>query len=166
MNNRRLEKTAPSVLQVKMFPNLTVYSSLAAENQWTVTLVKQEKIDSRGQTVLRKRQVVCTGAETESLKKYHFKNIFNCIMCMKEKMQRMNLTPLPTPKRSVPVQVPLNNENVPKEIKQLMEQGYVDSVTFYGMEYGMKASYTVAYKKQDRNSHYTTYEFFIVDPQN
>ena len=36
----------------------------------TVTLVKDEKIDSRGQTVLRKQQVVCTGAEIESFKKY------------------------------------------------------------------------------------------------
>ena len=51
---------------------------------------------------------------------------------MKEKMQRMNLTPLPMPKRSVPVQVPLNDDNLPKEIKQLVEQGCVDSVTYYG----------------------------------
>ena len=84
-------------------------------------------------------------------------------MSMKEKMQRMNLTPLPMPKRSVPVQVPLNDDNLPKEIKQLVEQGCVDSVTYYGMEYGMKASYTVVYKKEGKNSHYTTYEFFIVD---
>ena len=50
--------------------NLVVYSCLAAENQLTVTIVKEEKIDSRGQTVLRKQQVVCTGAEIESFKKY------------------------------------------------------------------------------------------------
>ena len=84
-------------------------------------------------------------------------------MSMKEKMQRMNLTHLPMPKRSVPVQVPLNDDNLSKEIKQLVEQGCVDSVTYYGMEYGMKASYTVVYKKEGKNSHYTTYEFFIVD---
>ena len=84
-------------------------------------------------------------------------------MSMKEKMQRMNLTPLPMPKRSVPVQVPLNDENLPAEIKQLVEQGCVDSVTYYRMEYGMKASYTVAYKKEDKDSHFTTYKFFIVD---
>ena len=70
---------------------------------------------------------------------------------------------LPIPKLSVPVQVPLNDENLPKEIKQLVEQGFVDSVTYYGMEYGMKASYTLAYKKEDKNSHYTSYEFFVVD---
>ena len=67
------------------------------------------------------------------------------------------------PKRSVPVQRPLNDDNLPKEIKQLVEKGCVDSVTYYGMEYGMKASYTVVYKKEDKNSHYTTYEFFIAD---
>ena len=40
---------------------------------------------------------------------------------------------LPMPERSVPVQVPLSDENLPKEIKQLLEQGCVDSVTYYGM---------------------------------
>ena len=65
------------------------------------------------------------------------------------------------PKRSVPVLVPLNDENLPAEIKQLVEQGCVDSVTYYGTEYGMKASYTVAYKKEDKD--FTTYIFFIVD---
>ena len=70
MNNRRLEKTAPSVLQVNLSPTLIVYSCLTAETQLSVTLVKEEKIDSRGQTVLRKQQVVCTGAEIESFKKY------------------------------------------------------------------------------------------------
>ena len=45
-----------------------VYSCLTAENQLSVTLVKEEKVDSRGQTVLRKQQVVCTGAAIESFK--------------------------------------------------------------------------------------------------
>ena len=70
MNNHRLEKTAPSVLQVTLSPNLIICSCLAVENQLTVTLVKEQKIDSGGQTVLRKQQVVCTGAEIESFKKY------------------------------------------------------------------------------------------------
>ena len=65
------------------------------------------------------------------------------------------------PKRSVVlVQVPLNDENLPQEIKQLVEQGCVDSGTYYGMESGMKASYTVAYKEEDKNSEHTTYGFF------
>ena len=80
-------------------------------------------------------------------------------MSMKEKMERLNLTLLLMPKRSVPVQVPLNEENLPEEIRPPVEQGCVDSVTYYGMEYGVKASCTVAYKKEDKNSHFTTYEF-------
>ena len=79
-------------------------------------------------------------------------------------MQRMNLTPLHMPKQSVPVQVPLNDDNLPKEIKQLVEQGCVDSVTYYGMEYGIKTSYTVFFtKKEGKMSHFTTYDFFIAD---
>ena len=49
--NRRLEKPAPSLLQVNLSPNLTVYSCITPENQLTVTLIKEEKIDTRGQTV-------------------------------------------------------------------------------------------------------------------
>ena len=94
MNNRRLEKTAPSVLQVNLSPNLIAYSCLAAENELTGTLVKEEKIDSRGKTVLRKQQVVCTGVEIESFKKYlSFKKIFNCIISMKEKKARNESNP-------------------------------------------------------------------------
>ena len=68
--NRRSEKAAPSLLQVNLSPNLVVYSCIADENQLTVTFFKEEKVDNRGQTVLRKHQVVCTGAEIEAFKKY------------------------------------------------------------------------------------------------
>ena len=50
----------------------------------------------------------------------------------------------------------LNDENPPEKNMQIVEQGRVDSVTYYGMEFGMKASQTVAYKKEDKNSHYAT----------
>ena len=68
--NRLSEKAAPFLLQVNLSPNLVVYSCIADENQLTVTFVKEEKVDSRGQTVLRKQQIVCTGAEIEAFKKY------------------------------------------------------------------------------------------------
>ena len=84
-------------------------------------------------------------------------------MSMKEKMQRMNLTPLPMPKRSVPVQVPLNDESLPDDIKQVVREGKVDSIVYHEKDCGVKASYTVTYKKGDANSKYTTYEFFIVE---
>ena len=51
-------------------PNLTVYSCIALDNQLTAPLVKEEKIDSRGQTILRKQQILCGGAEREAFKKY------------------------------------------------------------------------------------------------
>ena len=70
MNNRRLEKTAPSVLRVNLSPNLIVYSYVTAEDQLSVTVVKGGKVDRWGRTVLSKQQVVCTGAEIESSKKY------------------------------------------------------------------------------------------------
>ena len=84
-------------------------------------------------------------------------------MSMKEKMQRMNLTPLPMPKRSVPVQVPLSDESLPDDIKQVVREGRVDSIVYREKDCGVKASYTVTYKKADANSKYTTYDFFIVD---
>ena len=68
--NRRSEKAAPSLLQVNLSPNLVVHSCIADENQLTVTFVKEEKVDSRGQTVLRKQQIFCTGADLEAIMKY------------------------------------------------------------------------------------------------
>ena len=68
--NRRSEKAAPSLLQVNLSPNLVVYSCIADGNQLTVTFVEEEKVESRGQTILRKQQIVCTGAEIEAFEKY------------------------------------------------------------------------------------------------
>ena len=67
---RHVEKATPSVLQVNLSPNLTVCSCIASDNQLTVTFLKEEKIDSRGQTILRKQQISCNTAEIETLKKY------------------------------------------------------------------------------------------------
>ena len=155
MNNRRLEKTAPSVLLMNLSPNSIVYSCLAAENQLTVTLVKEEKFDSRGRTVLRKHQVVCNGAKIESLKKYLSLLEYFQLYHVYERENAKNESNLFTyAEVSVPVQVPLNDENLPEDIWHLIEQGCVDSVTYYGMEYGLKASYTVAYKRGQKLSLY------------
>ena len=69
MKNCRLEKIASSVLPVKLFPNLIVYSCLTDENQLNATIVTEEKADSRGQIFLRKEQVVRTIAEIEYFNK-------------------------------------------------------------------------------------------------
>ena len=68
--SRRLEKSTPSLLQVNLTQNLTVYGYITAEDQLTVTFVKEEKINTRGQTVLRKQHVTCTDTKIEVLKKY------------------------------------------------------------------------------------------------
>ena len=68
--SRREEKANPSVLQVKLYPNLTVRNCIAIDNQSRVTFLKEEKIDPRGQTILRKQQILCNTAEIQTLKKY------------------------------------------------------------------------------------------------
>ena len=65
-----MEKVAPSVLQVNFSPCLTVCSCITNDNQITLSLVKEKKIDSRGQSILRKQQILCNIAEVETLKKY------------------------------------------------------------------------------------------------
>ena len=68
--NRRVEKVAPSVLQVNLSPSLTVCSCITNDNQITLSLVREENIESRGQSILRKQQILCNLAEIETLKKY------------------------------------------------------------------------------------------------
>ena len=69
-SSRRVEKAAPSVLQVNLSPSLTVCSYITNDNQLTLTLLKEEKIESRGQNILRKQQILCHTKEIETLKKY------------------------------------------------------------------------------------------------
>ena len=100
--NRRSAKAAPSLLQMNLSPNIVVYSCKADENQLTVTFVKKEKVDSRGQTVLRKQQIVCTGAEIEAFKKYlSLLEYFHLYHVFGREMRKLKLTPLPMPKRAV-----------------------------------------------------------------
>ena len=68
--SRRFEKAAPSVLQVNLSPILNICSYITNDNQLTLTLLKEEKIQSRGQNLLRKEQILCNTKEIEMLKKY------------------------------------------------------------------------------------------------
>ena len=45
--SRRVEKAAPSVLQVHLSPSLTVCSYITNDNHLTLTFLKEEKIESR-----------------------------------------------------------------------------------------------------------------------
>ena len=81
-------------------------------------------------------------------------------MSLQQKMRKLKLTPLPTPKWPAPDQVPLDDDNLPDEIKMLVSEGKVQSIVYYGRVCGMQANYKVTYKKDDKDSRYTTYEFF------
>ena len=58
-------------------------------------------------------------------------------MSLQQKMRRLKLTPLPTPKWPAPVQVPLPlyDDNLPDEIKMLVSEGNVESIVYYGSGY-------------------------------
>ena len=159
-----MEKATPSVLQANLSPNLTECSCIASDNQLTVIFLKEEKMDSRGQTILKKQQILCNTAEIETLKNiFHCWSTFKCIMSLREKMKKLKLTPLPTPKYPVPVPVPLDDESLPDEIKEVVREGKVESIVYYGNDYGFQANYKVKYKKEDKNSEPITYELFMVD---
>ena len=68
--SHRVEKAVPSVLQVTISPSLTVCSYILNDNQLTLTLLKEEKKESRGQNILRKQQILCNTKEKKTLKKY------------------------------------------------------------------------------------------------
>ena len=149
--NCRLEKPAPSLLQVNLSPNLTVYSCITPENQLTVTLIKEEKIDTRGQTVLRKQQIVCAGAEIEAFKKYlSLLEYFQLYHVFTRENERLKLTPLPTPKRAVPVLMSLDDEILPDDIKQLIKENNVESIVFRDKQDSMNANYTITYKQETK----------------
>ena len=73
-------------------------------------------------------------------------------MSLQQKIRKLKLTPLPTPKWPAPVQVPLDDDNLPDEIKMLVGEGNVESIVYYGSCYGMQANYKVTYKKDDKDS--------------
>ena len=66
-------------------------------------------------------------------------------------------------KSPTPVQVSLDDESLPDEIKQVVSRGNVKSIVYYAKDYGMQSNYKVTYKKEDKDSRYTTYEFFMVE---
>ena len=84
-------------------------------------------------------------------------------MSLQEKMRRQKLTPLPMHKSPTPVQVSLDDESLPEEIKQVVSKGNVESIVYYAIDCGMQSNYKVAYKKEGKDSRYTTYEFFMVE---
>ena len=84
-------------------------------------------------------------------------------MSLQGKMRRLKLTPLPIHKSPAPVQVSLDDESLPEDIKEVVSKGNVESIVYYAKDCGMQSNYKVTYKKEDKDSRYTTYEFFMVE---
>ena len=130
--SRRVKMAASSVLQVNLSPILTVCSYITNDNQLTLTLLKEEKIESQRQNILRKQQILCNTKEIVTLKKdLSLFEYFHCTMLLQQKMRKLKLTLLPTPKWPAPVQVHLDDDNLPDEIKILVSEGNVESLVYY-----------------------------------
>ena len=78
-------------------------------------------------------------------------------------MQRLKLTPLPMPKRAVPVLMSLDDETLPKEIKQRVKENDVETIVFRDKVDSINANYTITYRNDDKDSEYVMYEIYIVE---
>ena len=76
-------------------------------------------------------------------------------------MQRLTLTPLPMPKPEVPVLMSLDDESLPKEIKQRVQENDVESIVFRDKRDSINANYTITYRNDDKDSEYLLYEIFF-----
>ena len=130
------------------------------ENQLTATFFKEEKVDSRGQTVLRKQQIVCTGAEIEAFKKHL--SLFEYFQLYQEKMRKLKLTPLPMPKPAEPVLMPLKDKSLPAEIRRRIEKNNVQSIVFREKTDRVNANYTITFINDNQNSQFVSYEIYIM----
>ena len=83
-------------------------------------------------------------------------------MSMQEKMQRLKLTTLPKLKRPVADQMSLTDESFPDEVKQVVHRRNVDSIVYHKKKCGVKASYTVAYKKQTKTQPLQLMNFLLL----
>ena len=72
-------------------------------------------------------------------------------MSLKEKMRILKLTPLPIHKSPAPVQVTLDDESLPYEIKQVVSKGNVEPIVYYAKDCDMQSNYKVTYKKEDKD---------------
>ena len=84
-------------------------------------------------------------------------------MSIQEKMQRLKLTPLPIPKRAVPFLMSLDDQNLPKEIKQRVKENEVESTVFRDKADSINANYSITYRKDDIDSEYVSDEIYIAE---
>ena len=76
-------------------------------------------------------------------------------------MQKLKLTPLPLPKRPVPIQISPIDNTLPEKNLHVVNKGNVDSITYYDNALGMIASYKVVYKREEIDSQFIIYDFFV-----
>ena len=63
-------------------------------------------------------------------------------------------------KSPTPVQVSLDDESLPDEIKEVVSESNVESTVYYAIGGGMQANYKVTYKKDEKDFRYTTFMIF------
>ena len=78
-------------------------------------------------------------------------------------MQRLKLTPLPMPKRAIPVLMSLDDESLPKKIKQRVKENDVETIVFRDKVDSINANYTIIYRNDDKDSEHVTYEIYIAE---
>ena len=78
-------------------------------------------------------------------------------------MQRLKLTPLPMPKRAVPVLMSLDDESLSIEIKQRVKKNDVETIVFRDKVDSINAIYTITYRNDDKDSEYVMYEIYIAE---
>ena len=64
-------------------------------------------------------------------------------MSLQEKMKRLKITNLTTPKRAVPVLMSLDDETLPDDLKQLIKENNVESIVFRDKQDSMNANYRI-----------------------
>ena len=65
------------------------------------------------------------------------------------------------PKRAVPILMSLDDESLPKEIKQRVKENDVESIVFRDKVDSIHANYTVTYRNDDKDFEYVLYEIYI-----
>ena len=67
------------------------------------------------------------------------------------------------PKCAVPILMSLDDESLPKEIKQRVKENDVESIVFRDKVDSIKANYTINYRSDDKDSEYVLYEIYIAE---
>ena len=75
-------------------------------------------------------------------------------MSFEEKMQKLKLTPLPMPKRAVPVLISLNDKSLPANIRQRIEENNEPSIVFRDKTDKENANYKITFISDKQNSQF------------